>query len=506
MEGVNGLAYNVTSHLLYFSGGAGGAAGCGPTGGNNLVWYHVDPATGNLTSAAGHLPIAPRTDWAVASDGYRNSLVSDGPLYAGGFFTSNDSFLFSPPDTFAPTNASPWIRNNHDGEEAWETWYADGAFFNTTYFMPATAAACPGNYDSDTFGSACSVNGTSYAQGTVWYRWKIGQPEWPYPANSAIAQTAAPSAVAENATALSDTSVKFSWSTPADYAQPIVNWTFEYTLAGEPTSYLSLWGQNRSVTLTGLPRSVRVTYCVQATNLHWTGPCTPRSILTEERFSVQFSETGLPVGEGWWVNLSDGETLDSTNASFTVTEPNGTYGYTLATGDKVYAPTVTSGSFLVWGAGADERVIFDPVTYAITFTERGLPSNFEWWVTISGSTREGPNLRQFSNSTSLSFDVSNGSYSFIIGVTAGYTTNLTLGGVKLNGGPAQLTIVFRSPPGADTLFGLPRTEAYSILGAVAAGVILIGVAVLGLRRRRKPPAHAVVSPSSLGETPPHGPP
>ncbi len=44
--------------------------------------------------------------------------------------------------------------------------------------------------------------------------------------------------------------------------------------------------------------------------------------------TVTFTESGLPSGSTWYLNLSDGKTLSSNSTTITVSLVNGTYSYT----------------------------------------------------------------------------------------------------------------------------------------------------------------------------------
>ncbi|MGC9176788.1 MAG: InlB B-repeat-containing protein, partial [Thermoplasmata archaeon] len=69
-----------------------------------------------------------------------------------------------------------------------------------------------------------------------------------------------------------------------------------------------------------------------------------------ELFKVTLIENGLPSGTTWYVNLSNGQSYSSSTNTITFNEPNGTYSYTMAAGNKEYCPTQYSGSFIVNGA------------------------------------------------------------------------------------------------------------------------------------------------------------
>ncbi|MCI4434872.1 MAG: S8/S53 family peptidase, partial [Thermoplasmata archaeon] len=54
-------------------------------------------------------------------------------------------------------------------------------------------------------------------------------------------------------------------------------------------------------------------------------------------YTVTFTESGLPSGTMWYVNLSNGQSFSLTTNTITFNEPNGTYSYTIATVNKSYA-------------------------------------------------------------------------------------------------------------------------------------------------------------------------
>jgi YVTN family beta-propeller protein len=126
-------------------------------------------------------------------------------------------------------------------------------------------------------------------------------------------------------------------------------------------------------------------------------------------YTVTFTESGLPGGTEWWVNLTHGRSFSSTSTTLTFSEPNGTYDYAVATTDKEYASP--GGSFTVSGAVVSEPVTFSLVTYAVTFTESGLPSGTEWWVNLTN----GQNFS--STSTTATFDEPNGTYDYAVATT-----------------------------------------------------------------------------------------
>ncbi|MGC8580496.1 MAG: protease pro-enzyme activation domain-containing protein, partial [bacterium] len=104
-------------------------------------------------------------------------------------------------------------------------------------------------------------------------------------------------------------------------------------------------------------------------------------------YTITFTESGLPAGTKWYVNLSNGQSFSSTTNTITFSEPNGTYSYTIATVNKNYAPNPSSGTFTVNGNNVNVAITFNLVTYTVTFTESGLPAGTTWSVTLGGTTK-----------------------------------------------------------------------------------------------------------------------
>jgi len=79
-------------------------------------------------------------------------------------------------------------------------------------------------------------------------------------------------------------------------------------------------------------------------------------------FVVTFTESGLPSGTIWYVNLSNGQSFSSTTNIITFYEPNGTYSYTISIKDKNYAALISSGTFTVNGTNVNQTITFKAVT------------------------------------------------------------------------------------------------------------------------------------------------
>ena len=154
-------------------------------------------------------------------------------------------------------------------------------------------------------------------------------------------------------------------------------------------------------------------------------------------YSVTFTESGLPSGTTWYMNITSGSSYSSTASTITVSEPNGTYSYTIATNNKEYAPSPSSGTFTVAGVPLSESVTLSLVTYSVTFTETGLPSSTKWYVNFT-------NGQTFSSTSStVSFTEPNGTYTFDIATPDKlYSPNPSTNSFTVNGATVAESISF----------------------------------------------------------------
>jgi YVTN family beta-propeller protein len=157
-------------------------------------------------------------------------------------------------------------------------------------------------------------------------------------------------------------------------------------------------------------------------------------VFKEITYGVTFTESGLPSGTSWSVTLN-GTTESSTTDTITFSVPNGTYSYTIATVNRDYAPSPSSGSITVNGANVNQAITFNLVTYTVKFTESGLPSGTSWSIAFNGTTKT-------SISSSITFNASNGSYSFIVSNVSGYSLSPASGAVNVNGSSVSKAIIF----------------------------------------------------------------
>ncbi len=210
-------------------------------------------------------------------------------------------------------------------------------------------------------------------------------------------------------------------------------------------------------------------------------------------YGVTFFETGLPGATLWYVNLTGAGSIGIVGDSATEPFANGSYGYSVASSDKEYAPTPARGTFSVHGTGETVNVTFVPVLYLVTFTESGLPSGTLWSVVFHGSTNS-------SGGATIGFVVPNGTYGYSIGVVAGYTATPPTGSVSVSGPGTVVSAAYAptstSSSGGRGFLGLSTTDWIGVVGGIAAVVVLGGTGAWAMRRRRErpPPDAGTASP------------
>jgi hypothetical protein len=178
--------------------------------------------------------------------------------------------------------------------------------------------------------------------------------------------------------------------------------------------------------------------------------------------NITFSEVGLPSGAGWSVTLN-GVSSPSTSSLITFIEQNGSYPFTVS-GPSGYTASPSVGSVSAQGKATAETITFSRVapgsTYAVTFTENGLPAGTSWSVTLNGT-------KSASSASTVSFNEPNGTYPFIVGTLTGYLPSPSSGSASVAGAGVDMTIVFSEvPPGAYlvtfTESGLPQGANWSV--------------------------------------------
>ncbi|AAY81159.1 PKD domain-containing protein [Sulfolobus acidocaldarius] len=105
------------------------------------------------------------------------------------------------------------------------------------------------------------------------------------------------------------------------------------------------------------------------------------------------------------------------------TSPSGLYNTTLISFPLSLNSTFPYGTYKIEVndglVSSYTNISFEPLMYALTFVEQGLPQNSMWSVTLNGSTRT-------TNSSSITFYVTKGDYYYLVS-NVSYSTNYTVG-------------------------------------------------------------------------------
>jgi hypothetical protein len=219
-------------------------------------------------------------------------------------------------------------------------------------------------------------------------------------------------------------------------------------------------------------------------------------------YTVPYVEFGLPLGTEWWVNVTGRTSVSSDNSTLSLSEPNGTYVYSVTTANKTYSPSYPDGNFTINGPFEWQyQVTFTRLAYTVTFNESGLPPAVQWSIEFDGTKGLGTGALPFPG-------VSNGTYSFFVSAVAGYGSEPSSGTIRVSGRDAIKTIVFTAVPQGPTnsapkFLHLPQMEGYALLGGILA-VIVLAAAIMGLRYRRElvPNESAHPGPDAGAEEPP----
>lgn len=169
-------------------------------------------------------------------------------------------------------------------------------------------------------------------------------------------------------------------------------------------------------------------------------------------YGVNFTESGLPNGTSWGVTM-DNYTYSGTSNSISFPVPNGTYSFQVGNVPG-FTPIPSSGNITVNGAPQRQAVTF--VTghpYPVHLTETGLPPGTFWSVILGSAGRTA-------NSSTISFNETNGTYAFTILGTYCETPTPASGNVTVAGALVTVPVTFHLSGGC---YDLTFTESGMLL-------------------------------------------
>jgi hypothetical protein len=150
-------------------------------------------------------------------------------------------------------------------------------------------------------------------------------------------------------------------------------------------------------------------------------------------YSLEFSEVGLPANTLWGVDFN-GTPLTSHLTSFVEPEPNGSYSWhaLLVAG---YTPAPRAGVVPVAGGAVSVRISWTRTLYSVGFHELGLPATDSWSVTLNGAS-------DASSLPAISFEMPNGTYSFLVAEEDGYAPSPAAASVNVTGSDVTVHVNF----------------------------------------------------------------
>lgn len=195
-------------------------------------------------------------------------------------------------------------------------------------------------------------------------------------------------------------------------------------------------------------------------------------------YSVTFTESNLPSGSAWYINITGQEPSGKIlGSSYTEDLVNGTYSYTSSSANG-YAVDQYYTTFTVDGAKLNEAILFYKA-YQVTFEESGLASGTAWNVNISGQQSSGA-----IDVSTYSINLPNGTYSYNVSTTGAYLYSNN-GTFEITGSPMaepvtftrEYTVLFYGiglPYGQDWYLNLSNGHSYTssyLIGEVSLNIV-----------------------------------
>jgi hypothetical protein len=157
-------------------------------------------------------------------------------------------------------------------------------------------------------------------------------------------------------------------------------------------------------------------------------------------YTITFTESALPSGLTWKVTVGHGTqslTTDGGNDSLSFVGGNATYSYSITDISGWHQLTLPyTGSIVVNGSSVSEpTLVYQQISYTVTFAESGLPVGTNWSVTLNGTPEN-------STTTSIAFVEPNGTYSYQLGLVPGWHSATSSGTVHVTGSGPTVAITF----------------------------------------------------------------
>ncbi|MGA8275132.1 MAG: protease pro-enzyme activation domain-containing protein [Thermoplasmata archaeon] len=215
-------------------------------------------------------------------------------------------------------------------------------------------------------------------------------------------------------------------------------------------------------------------------------------------YGVMFAESGLPAGSLWGLQILGGPYLSSEGDQLNWSAVNGTYNYTvLAQPAGWTAGAFSQGRISVNGSLTTLDILFTQVEYPVTFSMSGLPASESWGISLDGAPAN------FTTSSSLSFSLPNGTYTYSVSLPPGWSSSPPSATFSVTGQAGTISLVASQRSGTSGTSGPLGLGSWGYaLIALLVLVVLVVLAVAFWRRRpperppepRSPPSPPVAPP------------
>ena len=177
-------------------------------------------------------------------------------------------------------------------------------------------------------------------------------------------------------------------------------------------------------------------------------------------FVTQFTESGLPAGTPWTVNLTgngtgqlrfmEDQTETTTGTTMAFMLPNGTYWYSVSNVPGSFFLNHSSrGKFVVAGGSPTPLSVrfTTPATFAVTFLESGLLLGTNWSVRVNGAMGVPVHETHASSSNQTVFALPNGSYHYVLAEVLGFNVlGPVVGSFVVNHAPLTIAVAYQAVP------------------------------------------------------------
>ncbi len=325
-----------------------------------------------------------------------------------------------------------------------------------------------------------------------------------------------------SATAASSSSIDLSWTNPSGALLDDYVATYSSLECTGSAVSINLGAVAQTFVSSGLSASTTYSFEVEASNSAGIGPASICAAATtasnggvaQNNSSALDLTATTPVGDvvpGLVVQVEF--QVQSQNLSVTLAPTDGTGNgsyYDVPAGTTIANVTLIGqnyslNSYTVVTPATNVLqliVVVTPVTPAgnnttssqwVQFSERGLPADVTWWVSVAGPANESLT----SSGKTINFDLENGTYPYAIGAYSGYNASVPSGVLVVPSAPSNFVVNFtnqpgstRGPPSPGSGFGASSSALLQTLAVIAVAIALVGSIVCGTflsaRRRMAP--------------------